>query len=171
MSALIAEDELVHEDDFVWLEDIDTLDYVRQSLDRLTTRRGKPPTTATAAWSATHCWVPGPSRPVPRVLSGAGCSGCFRTTGTPTPKVSTRPARLPRRWTRARWRPAARGARPSGQRAGRRLRRCGSWGSRCRCRASEGFQGPNCGPRVGSWPLRPAASRCGVFPGAVEGPA
>ncbi|MEU5893195.1 DUF6009 family protein [Streptomyces sp. NPDC047461] len=43
MSALIAEDELVHEDDFVWLEDIDTLDYVRQSLDRLTTRRGKPP--------------------------------------------------------------------------------------------------------------------------------
>ena len=43
MGALIAEDELVHEDDFVWLEDIDTLDYVRQSLDRLTTRRGKPP--------------------------------------------------------------------------------------------------------------------------------
>ncbi|MCX5338461.1 MULTISPECIES: DUF6009 family protein [unclassified Streptomyces] len=43
MSALIAEDELVHEDDFVWLEDIDTLDYVRQSLDRLSTRRGKPP--------------------------------------------------------------------------------------------------------------------------------
>ncbi|MEV7889026.1 DUF6009 family protein [Streptomyces sp. NPDC002817] len=43
MSALIAEDELVHEDDFVWLEDIDTLDYVRQSLDRLPTRRGKPP--------------------------------------------------------------------------------------------------------------------------------
>lgn len=42
MSALIAEDELVHEDDFVWLEDIDTLDYVRQSLDRLPTRRGKP---------------------------------------------------------------------------------------------------------------------------------
>lgn len=43
MSALIAEDELVHEDDFVWLEDISTLDYVRQSLDRLPTRRGKPP--------------------------------------------------------------------------------------------------------------------------------
>ena len=43
MSALIAEDELVHEDDFVWLEDIDTLDYVRQSLDRLPTRLGKPP--------------------------------------------------------------------------------------------------------------------------------
>ncbi|MFF4276093.1 DUF6009 family protein [Streptomyces sp. NPDC001536] len=42
MSALIAEDELVHEDDFVWLEDISTLDYVRQSLDRLPTRRGKP---------------------------------------------------------------------------------------------------------------------------------
>lgn len=42
MSALIAEDEIVHEDDFVWLEDISTLDYVRQSLDRLPTRRGKP---------------------------------------------------------------------------------------------------------------------------------
>ncbi|RPF24732.1 DUF6009 family protein [Streptomyces sp. TLI_185] len=42
MSALIAEDELAHEDDFVWLEDISTLDYVRQSLDRLPTRRGKP---------------------------------------------------------------------------------------------------------------------------------
>lgn len=42
MSALIAEDELVHEDDFVWLEDISTLDYVRQSLDRLPTRRSKP---------------------------------------------------------------------------------------------------------------------------------
>ncbi|MFJ3673955.1 DUF6009 family protein [Streptomyces sp. NPDC090106] len=43
MSALIAEEELVHEDEFVWLEDISTLDYVRQSLDRLPTRRGKPP--------------------------------------------------------------------------------------------------------------------------------
>ncbi|QYX83577.1 DUF6009 family protein [Streptomyces akebiae] len=42
MSALIAEDEIVHEADFVWLEDIDGLDYVRQSLDRLPTRRGKP---------------------------------------------------------------------------------------------------------------------------------
>jgi hypothetical protein len=42
MSALIAEDELVHEADFVWLEDMSALDYVRQSLDRLPTRRGKP---------------------------------------------------------------------------------------------------------------------------------
>ncbi|MET8845012.1 DUF6009 family protein [Streptomyces rubiginosohelvolus] len=42
MSALIAEDELVHEADFVWLEDITRLDYVRQSLDRLPTRRGRP---------------------------------------------------------------------------------------------------------------------------------
>lgn len=42
MSALIAEDELVHEADFVWLEDISALDYVRQSLDRLPTRRGRP---------------------------------------------------------------------------------------------------------------------------------
>ncbi|MGN5633721.1 DUF6009 family protein [Streptomyces sp. AC154] len=42
MSALIAEDEISHEVDFVWLEDIGDLDYVRQSLDRLPTRRGKP---------------------------------------------------------------------------------------------------------------------------------
>jgi hypothetical protein len=42
MSALIAEVEIVHEDDLVWLEDIGGLDYVRQSLDRLPTRRGKP---------------------------------------------------------------------------------------------------------------------------------
>ncbi|MFF9042127.1 DUF6009 family protein [Streptomyces sp. NPDC014892] len=42
MSALIAEDEIAHEADLVWLEDISGLDYVRQSLDRLPTRRGKP---------------------------------------------------------------------------------------------------------------------------------
>ncbi|MEW2527580.1 DUF6009 family protein [Streptomyces sp. NPDC047071] len=42
MSSLITEDEISHEADLVWLEDIDHLDYVRQSLDRLPTRRGKP---------------------------------------------------------------------------------------------------------------------------------
>ncbi|MFC7310209.1 DUF6009 family protein [Streptomyces monticola] len=42
MSALIAEDEIAHEADIVWLEDLADLDYVRQSLDRLPTRRGKP---------------------------------------------------------------------------------------------------------------------------------
>ncbi|WP_250306168.1 DUF6009 family protein [Streptomyces sp. A 4/2] len=42
MSALIAENEIVHEAGFVWLEDTRHLDYVRQSLDRLPTRRGKP---------------------------------------------------------------------------------------------------------------------------------
>ncbi|MGN5376819.1 DUF6009 family protein [Streptomyces lasalocidi] len=42
MSALIAEDEIVHEVDLVWLEDISGLDYVRQSLDRLPTRQGRP---------------------------------------------------------------------------------------------------------------------------------
>jgi hypothetical protein len=42
MSALITEDEIIHEVAFVWLEDFDRLDYVRQSLDRLPTRRGKP---------------------------------------------------------------------------------------------------------------------------------
>jgi uncharacterized protein DUF6009 len=42
MSSLITEDEISHETELVWLEDIADLDYVRQSLDRLPTRRGKP---------------------------------------------------------------------------------------------------------------------------------
>jgi hypothetical protein len=42
MSALIENAQLSHETELIWLEDIDTLDYVRQSLDRLPTRRGKP---------------------------------------------------------------------------------------------------------------------------------
>ncbi|CAL9653519.1 DUF6009 family protein [Streptomyces sp. enrichment culture] len=42
MSALIAEDEIIHEVELVWLEDVASLDYVRQSLDRLPTRRGRP---------------------------------------------------------------------------------------------------------------------------------
>lgn len=42
MSALIAEDEISHEAALVWLEDIRGLDYVRQSLDRLPTRGGRP---------------------------------------------------------------------------------------------------------------------------------
>lgn len=49
MSSLITEDEISHEIELVWLEETTDLDYVRQSLDRLPTRRGKPPTTATAA--------------------------------------------------------------------------------------------------------------------------
>ncbi|MER5563885.1 DUF6009 family protein [Streptomyces sp. NPDC002506] len=43
MSALITEDEISQESDLVWLEDIEALEYVRQTLDRLPTRRGKPP--------------------------------------------------------------------------------------------------------------------------------
>ncbi|WP_329460673.1 DUF6009 family protein [Streptomyces sp. NBC_01497] len=42
MSSLITEDEIKDEVELVWLEDISLLDYVRQSLDRLPTRRGKP---------------------------------------------------------------------------------------------------------------------------------
>ncbi|MFF3358817.1 DUF6009 family protein [Streptomyces sp. NPDC002917] len=42
MSALIEPEQLTHESDLVWLEDTSTLDYVRQSLDRLPTRRGRP---------------------------------------------------------------------------------------------------------------------------------
>lgn len=43
MSALIEPEQIAHESGLVWLEDTSTLDYVRQSLDRLPTRRGKPP--------------------------------------------------------------------------------------------------------------------------------
>ncbi|MFF3994441.1 DUF6009 family protein [Streptomyces cyaneofuscatus] len=43
MSSLITEDEISHEIELVWLEETADLDYVRQSLDRLPTRRGKPP--------------------------------------------------------------------------------------------------------------------------------
>ncbi len=43
MSSLISADEISHEAELVWLEDINALDYVRQSLDRLPTRKGKPP--------------------------------------------------------------------------------------------------------------------------------
>lgn len=43
MSSLISADEISHEAELVWLEDTNTLDYVRQSLDRLPTRKGKPP--------------------------------------------------------------------------------------------------------------------------------
>ncbi|MEU9979422.1 DUF6009 family protein [Streptomyces sp. NPDC051014] len=42
MSSLIDPDEISHETELVWLEDIDSLDYVRQSLDRLPTRKGRP---------------------------------------------------------------------------------------------------------------------------------
>ncbi|GLW74473.1 hypothetical protein Kpho02_67710 [Kitasatospora phosalacinea] len=43
MSALIDPADLAHETDIVWLEDIAELDYVRQSLERLNSRKGKPP--------------------------------------------------------------------------------------------------------------------------------
>ncbi|WP_221889559.1 DUF6009 family protein [Streptomyces sp. WAC02707] len=42
MSALLSEKEIHHESGFVWMEDITLLDYVRQSLDRLPTRGGRP---------------------------------------------------------------------------------------------------------------------------------
>ncbi|MEW1701049.1 DUF6009 family protein [Streptomyces sp. NPDC093249] len=42
MSALIEPEQLSSETELVWLEDIAPLDYVRQTLDRLATRRGRP---------------------------------------------------------------------------------------------------------------------------------
>ncbi|WP_310727878.1 DUF6009 family protein [Streptomyces sp. N2A] len=43
MSALIDPEDLTHETDLVWLEDTTHLDYVRQSLDRVSSRRRQPP--------------------------------------------------------------------------------------------------------------------------------
>ncbi|MFJ8888498.1 DUF6009 family protein [Streptomyces sp. NPDC102402] len=42
MSSLITDEEIRDEHELVWLENVEELDYVRQSLDRLPTRRGKP---------------------------------------------------------------------------------------------------------------------------------
>ncbi|MBT2446152.1 transcription factor [Streptomyces sp. ISL-43] len=43
MSALIQPEQIAHESRLVWLEDTSALDYVRQTLDRLPTRTGRPP--------------------------------------------------------------------------------------------------------------------------------
>ncbi|MFJ9041450.1 DUF6009 family protein [Streptomyces sp. NPDC102406] len=43
MSSLLTESDLAHEDDVVWLEDPETLDYVRQALDKTKRRNTKPP--------------------------------------------------------------------------------------------------------------------------------
>ncbi|MCW8103508.1 DUF6009 family protein [Streptomyces tauricus] len=42
MSAMPQEDDLALETEIVWLEDPTCLDYVRQALDKVKTRRGKP---------------------------------------------------------------------------------------------------------------------------------
>ncbi|MEU6053184.1 DUF6009 family protein [Streptomyces xanthochromogenes] len=42
MSSLLNESDLRHETAVVWLEDPENLDYVRQALDKLARRRGKP---------------------------------------------------------------------------------------------------------------------------------
>ncbi|MFJ4633807.1 DUF6009 family protein [Streptomyces sp. NPDC088847] len=43
MSSLLAKSDLVYERHVVWLEDPESLDYVRQALDKTSRRRGKPP--------------------------------------------------------------------------------------------------------------------------------
>ncbi|MFI8105892.1 DUF6009 family protein [Streptomyces sp. NPDC086023] len=42
MSSLLNASDLFHEDNVVWLEDPESLDYVRQALDKTPRRRGKP---------------------------------------------------------------------------------------------------------------------------------
>lgn len=42
MSSMLRDSQLTGETTVVWLEDIDDLDYVRQALDKVNTRRGKP---------------------------------------------------------------------------------------------------------------------------------
>ncbi|SEE58829.1 DUF6009 family protein [Streptomyces sp. TLI_105] len=43
MSSLLTEGDLIHEAGVVWLEDLQGLDYVRQSLDKTKRRATKPP--------------------------------------------------------------------------------------------------------------------------------
>ncbi|MFH8533959.1 DUF6009 family protein [Streptomyces tendae] len=43
MSSLLTESDLAREHDVVWLEDPETLDYVRQTLDKTRRRNTKPP--------------------------------------------------------------------------------------------------------------------------------
>ncbi|SOF02384.1 hypothetical protein SAMN05446589_9525 [Streptomyces sp. OV198] len=45
MSALLTESDLSHEEEVVWLEDTERLDYVRQALDKTRRRDRKPPYT------------------------------------------------------------------------------------------------------------------------------
>lgn len=89
MSFLIRVDELSHETEFVWLEDLDRLDYVRQSPDRPPTRKGKPRTTATAAWSAMPSSAPLPNLPAPSAPSAAVSSGSCPTTAIASPTAFT----------------------------------------------------------------------------------
>ncbi|MET9669334.1 DUF6009 family protein [Streptomyces sp. NPDC006475] len=42
MSSMLRDSQLTGEREVVWLEEIGTLDYVRQALDKVNTRRGKP---------------------------------------------------------------------------------------------------------------------------------
>lgn len=43
MSSLLTESDLIHEEEVVWLEDPEKLDYVRQALDKTKRRNTKPP--------------------------------------------------------------------------------------------------------------------------------
>jgi hypothetical protein len=42
MSSMLQDSQLTGEEEVVWLEEPDHLDYVRQALDKVSTRRGKP---------------------------------------------------------------------------------------------------------------------------------
>ncbi|MEU6381648.1 DUF6009 family protein [Streptomyces sp. NPDC046909] len=42
MSSMLEDGQLTGEAEVVWLENLDTIDYVRQALDKVTTRTGKP---------------------------------------------------------------------------------------------------------------------------------
>lgn len=70
MSSLITEDDISYESDLLWLEDITGLDYVRQSLDRLPTRTGKPPYYRPGRMVGYAVLAPS--------AKGACCSGTFR---------------------------------------------------------------------------------------------
>ncbi len=75
MSSLISDDEIHHEVGLVWLEDVTALDYVRQSLDRLPTRRGKPAYHRDGRLVGYAHWDPKRNPPAPVEPSAAASSG------------------------------------------------------------------------------------------------
>lgn len=128
MSSLIEPEELQDEAELVWLESIDGLDYVRQALDRLSSRR-RVPRYSRDGRMVGYAVLSASAEP-------SEASGTFQrrvffllphdrdnepdgvyASGAPSEAVDPRTVAA-----------GSRGTRPSGPRAARRRRPCGSWG-------------------------------------------
>lgn len=101
MSSLLQDSELAHEDNVVWLEDTDRLDYVRQALDKTTRRRGKLRCARDGRMVGYTELAPTPKPTPTAVSSSAASSFSFRTTATANPTASTSRARPVKPSTRA----------------------------------------------------------------------